>query len=92
MEKMGRRQVVRGGVLALLGGLVGACSNGPKDAPLVDPFVDTVGHDYEWAIEEIRLAGLTAGCQTDPPMYCPDRMMTRGEAAVMFARVLRRGR
>ena len=55
---------------------------------LVGPFTDTVGHPYAWAIEEIRLAGLTAGCQTEPAMFCPDRPLTRGEAAVLLARML----
>lgn len=85
--EMDRRQALRSigaGAMALL---VGGCNGGK--APLSDPFVDTAGHPYEWAIEEIRLAGLTAGCSTEPPMYCPDRAMTRGEAAVMLARVLR---
>ena len=63
-----------------------ALFSGP--VPLVGPFTDTVGHPYEQSIETIRLAGLTAGCQTEPAMYCPDRPLTRGEAAVMLARLL----
>ena len=74
---------------AILWGMaVGYMLGTPDDLPLVAPFTDTVGHPYAWAIEEIRLAGLTAGCQTEPAMYCPDRPLTRGEAAVMLARLL----
>jgi hypothetical protein len=73
----------------VLGVFIGlAIDNSPR--ALVGPFTDTVGHPYAWAIEEIRLAGLTAGCQTEPAMYCPDRPLTRGEAAVMLARLLER--
>ena len=56
--------------------------------PLAAPFTDTQGHPYEWAIEEIRLAGITAGCGDG--MFCPDRPLTRGEAAVMLAKMLER--
>ena len=56
--------------------------------PLVAPFTDTQGHWAESYIETIRLAGLTAGCNTDPPMYCPDNPLTRAEAAVFLARIL----
>jgi len=56
--------------------------------PLVSPFTDTEGHWAESYIETIRLAGLTTGCSTDPPMYCPDEPLTRAEAAVLLARIL----
>ena len=72
-------------VVALLAGMLAGTTT---DRALVEPFVDTANHPYAWAIEEIRLAGLTAGCQTDPPMFCPDRPLTRGEAAVLLARLL----
>ena len=56
--------------------------------PIAAPFTDTVGPPYAAFIEQIRLAGLTAGCSTDPAMFCPDRPLTRGEAAVFMARLL----
>ena len=31
-------------------------------------------------------AGYTAGCSTDPLMYCPDTVMDRGMAAVFMLR------
>ena len=58
--------------------------------PIVGLFTDTAGHWAEPYIEEIRLAGLTSGCSTDPAMFCPDAPLTRAEAAVLLARLLNR--
>ena len=75
-------------VIALVIGLAIGVSLPNPSHPLVAPFTDTQGHWAESYIETIRLAGLTAGCNTDPPMYCPDRPLTRAEAAVFLARIL----
>ena len=51
---------------------------------------DDVPLDH-WAYEEIELIfshGITVGCSYDPPLYCPERPMTRAEAAVFAARIL----
>jgi len=59
------------------------------DAPPEQSF-DDVPPDY-WAYEEIELIysyGITVGCCYDPPLYCPERALTRAEVAVMLARVL----
>jgi len=51
---------------------------------------EDVPPDY-WAFDEIELIhsyGVTVGCSYDPPLYCPDRPMTRAEAAVFAARIL----
>lgn len=48
------------------------------DVPLDHPY-----HDY---IEALFLAGYTAGCSSDPLMYCPDRTLSRAEGAVFFER------
>jgi len=48
------------------------------DVPLDHPY-----HDY---IEALYQAGYTAGCSTDPIMYCPDQIMTRAESAVFIER------
>jgi hypothetical protein len=55
----------------------------------VGPFTDTAGHQYEAFIETIRLAGLTAGTGQNPNTFEPDRPLTRGEAAVFLARMLK---
>jgi hypothetical protein len=44
-----------------------------------------------WAfdsIEAIFSAGLTKGCENYPPVYCPERSVTRAEMAVFLERVL----
>ena len=87
--------------LVLSGALLGATATGlgvairDQDAriaqlerPIAAPFTDIQGHWAENYIEQIRLAGLTAGCSVDPSMYCPDRPLTRAEAAVFMARLL----
>ena len=76
--------------IALVIGLAIGVSLPNPSHPLVAPFTDTQGHWAESYIETIRLAGLTAGCNTDPPMYCPDLPLTRAEAAVFLARILDR--
>jgi hypothetical protein len=48
------------------------------DVPL-----DHWAFDY---IEALYLAGYTAGCSTDPMMYCPENTMTRAESAVFVER------
>ena len=65
-----------------------SCSETPPAAP-VQSF-DDVPPDH-WAYEEIELIysyGITVGCSYDPPLYCPERALTRAEVAVMLARVL----
>jgi hypothetical protein len=50
-------------------------------------FVDVpVDHPYYWEIEALYQAGYTAGCHTDPLMYCPDNSMIRAESAVFVER------
>lgn len=46
------------------------------------PF-DHWAHDY---IEALYQAGYTAGCSTDPLMYCPENTMNRAESAVFVER------
>jgi len=77
-------------VFALVVGLAIGVSIPKPSFPLVAPLTDTQGHWAESYIETIRLAGLTAGCNTDPPTYCPDLPLTRAEAAVFLARILDR--
>lgn len=39
----------------------------------------------EW-IEQLALEGITGGCSANPPLYCPDTAVTRGEMAVFLVR------
>jgi hypothetical protein len=49
-----------------------------EDVPFDHPY-----HDY---IEVLYQDGYTAGCSTDPLMYCPERIMNRAESAVFVER------
>jgi hypothetical protein len=52
-----------------------------------DFFTDDAGDVFENAINSLATAGITLGC--NPPandLFCPDRIMTRGEMAAMLAR------
>ncbi len=52
------------------------------------PFEDIFGHtfadDIVWAFEN----GITGGCSTDPPLFCPDSPVTRGQMASFLDRAL----
>jgi hypothetical protein len=43
-------------------------------------------HPYHDVIEALYQAGYTAGCNTQPLMYCPENTMTRAESAVFLER------
>ena len=52
-------------------------------------FVD-VGADHTFAadIDALAQARVTVGCGGDPPRYCPQRSVTRGEMATFLARAI----
>ncbi len=54
--------------------------------PAMPDFTDVpASHPFYQFIEALYRAGITAGCNASPLMYCPDRPITRGEAAVLIA-------
>ena len=55
----------------------------PRDVP--DAFSDDNGHWAESAIDAFSAAGITRGC--GPDVFCPNRRLTRAEAAAFFIRV-----
>ncbi len=58
-------------------------------APATATFGDVpTNHPYFQFIEALSNWGITAGCSTNPPDYCPDRAITRGEMAVYLAKAL----
>jgi subtilisin-like proprotein convertase family protein len=78
-------EVTRGEVsVFVLRGIHGAGYQPPAatgiftDVPLTHPFV-------KW-IEQFSLEGITAGCSTSPPQFCPRAGVTRGEMAVFLLR------
>jgi Glucodextranase, domain B/S-layer homology domain len=48
------------------------------DVPLTQPFAS-------W-IEQLAREGITGGCSTSPPLYCPGTGVTRGQMAVFLLR------
>ena len=58
-------------------------------APLAAYFDDVpMSHPFFQFISALYGSGITAGCQTAPPLYCPDNPVTRGQMAVFLAKAL----
>jgi hypothetical protein len=74
------------GAVSLVAVLLGAPGLGLAQAPTFDDV--PVGHPYFTFIEDIFALGITAGCSVTPPLYCPDRELTRGEMAVFLIKTL----
>jgi hypothetical protein len=45
-------------------------------------------HPYFQFIEALRASGITGGCQAEPPLYCPNAPVTRGQMAAFLAKAL----
>ncbi|MBZ5538229.1 MAG: S-layer homology domain-containing protein [Acidobacteriia bacterium] len=50
------------------------------DVPTTHPW-------FQW-IEALKASGLTAGCSANPPLFCPDAPVTRGQMAIFLSRGL----
>ena len=58
-------------------------------APGVATFNDVpVSHPFFQFIEALKSSGITGGCQSAPPLYCPDAFVTRGQMAVFLSKAL----
>jgi hypothetical protein len=58
-------------------------------APGTATFTDVPLSDFAFQfVEAFNKAGITVGCNASPPMFCPDRNVTRREMAVFFAKAL----
>jgi hypothetical protein len=56
----------------------------------IQTFSDVDSEDMFWIwIERLYDAGITAGCQEDPPLYCPDQAVTRAQMAIFLERGMR---
>ncbi len=64
-----------------------------KLAPSPDPprFSDVDGLADAAAIEAIAAAGITSGCNSDGTRFCPERIVTRAQAATLLARAFKLG-
>jgi len=56
------------------------------DPALPAGFADTHGNHHAVAIDALHAAGITKGCSTDPPEFCPDRATTRIQMALFLER------
>lgn len=43
-------------------------------------------NQYYNFIDRLFVLGITSGCSTNPPLYCPDQSVTRGQMAVFLVR------
>jgi hypothetical protein len=73
--------VTRGQMAAFLVRALGYSSAGSGNY-----FNDTNGHIFEAAIDKLRTAGVTQGCNSSGTRFCPDRRVTRGEMAAFLVR------
>ena len=74
--------VTRGQMAAFLGRAFGYSDSGTGNY-----FVDTIGNTFQTEIDQLRVAGVTLGC--NPPTnnrYCPDDPVTRGQMAAFLGR------
>jgi hypothetical protein len=53
-----------------------------------DVDVGSVGLPFCHFIEEFATLGITGGCSTTPPLFCPDNYVTRGQMAVFLSTAL----
>ena len=60
-----------------------------SDAPTTARFEDVpTSHPFFRFVEALASAGITGGCSTNPPQYCPDAPVTRGQMAVFLSTAL----
>jgi hypothetical protein len=58
-------------------------------APAVASFGDVpTNYPFFQFIEALAASGITSGCQSSPPLYCPDQALTRGQMAVFLSKAL----
>ena len=58
-------------------------------APSTATFGDVpADHPFFRFIEALRSSGITGGCSAEPPLYCPEAPITRGQMAVFIATAL----
>jgi hypothetical protein len=55
-------------------------------APAVANFGDVpTSHPFFRFIEALKASGITGGCNANPPLFCPDAPLTRGQMATFLA-------
>lgn len=56
----------------------------PRAVP--SEFGDIAGNAHQTSIDALLAAGVTAGCSTDPPRFCPAKATTRAQMATFLVR------
>lgn len=79
---------LRTGVLTLVVALTLVAGVAIAALPPGGTFVDDDGNFHEPMIEAIAAAGLTSGCDVDPPRYCPSNEVLRREMAAFAIRAV----
>lgn len=59
----------------------------PESAPSAG-FEDVAGTGHDADINALARAGITLGCETDPPRFCPQEFTTKGEMASFLDRAV----
>lgn len=67
------------------GGDVEPANNVATDPTAITPS-DVAGHPFLTWIDALIEAGITSGCSIDPPQYCPEATVSRGQMAVFLLR------
>jgi hypothetical protein len=80
----GRRGPIFAVALALVA-VLAAYARPPAVAAAPSPFTDIAGTTFEADIEWLFAEGITKGCTAT--LYCPERIVTRGEMASFLARM-----
>ena len=90
MDSSAVRRYVVLGVLAVAAMAAGGPMAVAQDVPSEDEhgFVDIKGNAHEENIRYIVDRGITVGCDTSGPRYCPDDPVTRAQMATFLARAL----
>jgi hypothetical protein len=72
-----------------IGGMIVGYVLQVSPAPVTASFNDVpTSHPFFQYIEALKASGITGGCQANPPLYCPDAALTRGQMAVFLAKAL----
>lgn len=77
------RLLILSAVLALFGSIAAVAAVAPGGT-----FIDDDGNLHEGAIEAIRSAQITTGCDPVGDLYCPSNSVTRAEMAAFIVRAL----
>ena len=78
-----------GSATAVIAGMIVGYAFQVSPPPETATFNDVpTSHPFFQFVEALSKSGITAGCSSAPPLYCPDAPLTRGQMAVFLAKAL----